>query len=53
MFSEDPESRRGILSLAGNIRTDLERIMGNPIVVWEELCYGKTQTLGDGEDAAR
>jgi hypothetical protein len=23
------------------------------VVVWEELCYGKAETLGDAEDAAR
>jgi len=49
IVSEDLEPNRGILSRLWEIR----RYLGNMGLVVKELCYGKAETLGDAEEAAR
>ena len=53
MLSEDLEPKGGILSQ----RWEKREVLGNNgrklLVVSEELCYGKAETLGDAEEAAK
>jgi hypothetical protein len=57
MLSEDLEPKGGILS--GRTVTTLgsTKVHGNnrrnSLAVTKELCYGKAETLGDAEKAAR
>jgi len=53
MFSEDLEPKGGILSRRKRIRRYLGIIEEDTEGVEGIVCYGKMETLGDAEEAAR